>query len=286
MSTISAGDVKTLRDQTGAGMMDCKKALKENGGNVEAAIDWLRTQGIAKAAKKAQRNASEGIIGRYFSSDGQIAALAEVKCETDFVAKTDEFQRIVAAIAQGVGEVNPTDVDAFAQEKIAGGQTVVETLTAATAKIGEKMEVGRFARRTLGVAQKFGHYLHAGNKIGVLLTFDDPNGKLTDDVAKDVAMHVAAMHPQCIRRAEVSSALIAREKAILKEQMADEKKPPEILDKIVTGRLGKFYAEICLEEQIFVKDQQGKQSVGKALASVDGAIRIVDMVRLQVGASH
>lgn len=281
--TIAASTVKRLRDKTGAGMMDCKKALQAAAGDVDGAVQWLRKQGIAKAAAKVGRTASEGIIVDGRSADGRLVVLAEVNCETDFVVKTEDFQQFAQQVAQVVLMAQPADRAALLASAI-GQHTVADVQTAITAKIGENIHVGRFVyQRLTTTTQKIAKYIHAGSKIAVLVAFDDPEGQLSEAAGKDVAMHVAAMNPSYLRRSEVPAATLAQEKDILRAQMTETNKPAEILDKILTGKLGKFFSEQCLEEQVFVKDPSGKQTVGQALQQLSAQIRIISMSRLQVG---
>lgn len=280
---VTAEQVKTLREKTGAGMMECKKALQQTDGDFDQAIDWLRKQGLATAAKKATRAAAEGLIGQHASNDGACVALVEVNCETDFVAKNPDFQRFVAAVAQLAVSTAPKDLDALLAATL-DGETVQAVQTAMVARIRENIGVRRFVvRQVSGKGQRLGTYVHAGSKIGVIVTFDDANGRLSTEAGRDIAMHVAAMNPLFVRREAVPADVVAKEREIQQAQLAEEKKPPEILEKIVTGRLNKYFADVCLEEQIFVKDPEGKRSVGQVMKAIDPAIRIVDMVRFQVG---
>lgn len=281
--SVTAEHVKALREKTGAGMMECKKALQQSRGDVETAIEWLRKQGLAMAAKKSARTAAEGLIGHYVNADETLIALTEVNCETDFVAKNPDFQQFVAAIAALVGTIVPRDLPALLAAPL-DGKTVEAAQTGLIARIGEHIGVRRFAiRRVQGTGQRLGSYVHAGNKIGVAVTFEDPHAKLSVEARKDMAMHVAAMHPAYLRRDAVPAEVLAKEREIQRAQLADEKKPPEILEKIVTGRVNKFFAECCLDEQIFVKDPEGKRSVARILEGIDPDIRIIDVVRFQVG---
>ncbi len=283
MSAISASEVKSLRDRTGAGMMECKRALVESQGNVDAAIEWLRKQGFAKAAKKAERSAKDGGIAVAQSADGRVAALVEIHCETDFVAKTDEFREFARNVAQYVCATPITDVHAVLEHTI-NGQTVQDRQTTLTAKLGENIGVSRFVRKDAGAGQKLAYYIHAGDKLATIVVFDDPDNQLTDEAGRDIAMHVAAMNPNYLSSDQVPADVIAKEKEILRAQLDDTNKPAEILEKILTGRLQKFFSEQCLVDQIFVKDPQGKRSVQQALQAIGKNIRLRDMVRLQVGA--
>jgi elongation factor Ts len=274
--------VKELREKTGAGMMDCKKALAESGGDMEGAVEFLRKKGIATAAKKAGRTAADGLIGSYISDDSLLGVLVEVNCETDFVTKLEDFQEFVNKIPLVVRDANPTDLDGLLAATY-DGTTVKEAQTELVAKIGENLGVRRFARVAVDGSGKLAGYIHAGSKIGVIVSFDDPSGKLDETTAREIAMHVAAMNPRYVKRDDVPESVIAKEKEIMKAQMADMKKPPEILDKIVTGKLGKVFTEICLEDQIYVRDPDGKATVKSWLEKIDKSIKVNSFERLQVG---
>ncbi len=280
--SITPTMVKELREKTGAGMMDCKSALAEANGDMEAAIETLRKKGITTAAKKAGRTAADGLVGYCATADGRVAALVEVNCETDFVTKTEDFQGFVKKVSEVVRDANPKNLEELMAAKM-GSATVQEAQTALVAKIGENLGVRRFARMDGAGGNKLASYVHAGSKIGVIVSFADPSGKLDATTAREVAMHVAAMHPQYVRREEVPESVIEKEREIMAAQMADQKKPKEILDKIVTGKIGKLYTEICLDDQLFVRDPEGKSSVSAWLRKIDGGIRIDAFIRLQVG---
>lgn len=280
--SFTLDDVKELREKTGAGMMDCKKALQESAGNVEAAFDYLRKKGLATAAKKATRAAAEGIITDKSNGDGSFHVLVDVNCETDFVVKTDDFKQYAAELTKLVFEKHPKNVDELLGLKL-GGKIVKDYQTDLVAKIGENIQVRRFAAMKVEGSDKVAKYIHAGSKIGVLVKFADPNKKLPEQLAREVAMHVAAMSPVYVGKDDVSADYIEREKVIYREQMAGEKKPPEIIEKIILGKLNKNLGEICLEDQIFVKDLEGKESVKNVLKKVDSAIKVKEFVRLQVG---
>lgn len=280
---ITTDAIKDLREKTGSGMMDCKRALAEAGGDFDAAVEILRKKGLATAAKKSSRAASEGLLGDFFNPDGTVGALVEVNCETDFVVKTDEFQSYVKDVIDIVAKNNHTDLDQLLSAPFKG-RTLKEVQTDIVAKIGENIGVRRFVKKTVdGKKTKLGKYVHAGNKIGVLVIFDDPDNLLSAEPAKEVAMHIAAMSPQYVRKDDVPESVIMKEKEIHLAQMADQKKPPAILEKIVIGKISKYLSEICLEDQIFVKDPEGKKSVGNFLKSISPKIRIKEFVRLQVG---
>ncbi len=280
--TITPSMVKDLREKTGAGMMDCKTALSEAQGDMNAAVEILRKKGIATAAKKAGRTAADGLVGSQLCPDGRHGVLVEVNCETDFVTKTEDFQKFVTRVAEVASKTNPSTLDDLMSAKLES-QTVLEVQTALVAKIGENLGVRRFARVEAGAGKKLARYIHAGSKIGVIVSFFDPAGKLDDQTAREVAMHVAAMHPQYVRRDDVPESVLSKEREIMIAQMADTKKPPEILDKIVSGKIGKLFTEICLEDQIFVRDPDGKSSVGAWLKKIDQGIKVDTFVRLQVG---
>lgn len=258
---ITASQVKELREKTGAGMMDCKKVLTETNGDEEKAIELLRERGIAKAAKKADRIASEGLVAAYVSEDKKVGAVVEVNAETDFVAKNEEFKQFVADVVKQVAEKNPADLeDLLAQTSIAEpNKTVQEVLTNKIATIGENMSIRRFERfETEGMVES---YIHGEGKIGVLL--DITGGDET--LAKDVCMQIAAAKPEYLDREAVPSERLEKEMEILKAQAMNEGKPEAIAEKIVQGRIGKFYSEICLVDQEFVKDPD--TTVGKLVAS-------------------
>src|SRR3989338_7055389 len=279
--SISATQVKELREKTGAGMMECKKALSETNGNMTEAMEVLRKRGLSLAAKRAGRTAAEGTIGSLLQ-DG-FGVLVEVNCETDFVAKTDDFQHFVRNIANLVLDNNPDDVEGL-KKLPCDGRTGKDILTDTIAKLGENIEIRRFTRMQVSGGYKLTQYLHAGNKIGVMVLFSDPNGKLGDPLARDVAMHVAAMNPHFIRSDEVPESVLAKEKEIQMARLDEEgKKPVEIKEKIVVGRLNKYLADMCLNDQIFVRDPEGKKTVKKVLCDIDSDIRIEECVRLEVG---
>ena len=253
---ITASQVKDLREKTGAGMMDCKKVLTETDGDMEKAIELLRERGIAKAAKKSGRVAAEGLVEAYVSEDGKVGAVVEVNAETDFVAKNEEFKTFVANVAKQVAEKNPKDVEELlAQDSIEEpGKTVNEVLVGKIATIGENMNIRRFARfESEGLVEK---YIHGDGKIAVLV-----NMKSGDkEVAKDVCMQIAAARPEYLNEASVPAERLEKEKEILKAQTMNEGKPEAIAEKIVMGRINKFYEEICLVDQEFVKDPSMKVS--------------------------
>jgi len=246
---ITAELVKQLRDRTGAGMMDCKKVLTETDGDMDKAADLLRERGIAKAAKKASRIAAEGLVTSYLSDDKKVGAIVEVNAETDFVAKNEEFVKFVNEVAEIVAKENPTDVEDLSKKPyLDSGMTVGEMLTEKIAKIGENMSIRRFQRyESDGIVES---YIHGGGKIAVLVNFS----KGDSTVARDVCMQIAAARPEYLDEASVPADRLDKEMEILKQQAMNEGKPAEIAEKIVQGRIGKFYEEICLVDQAFVKN--------------------------------
>lgn len=279
---ITPDMVRELREKTGAGMMDCKNALTEAKGDADGAYEILRKKGISTAAKKASRVAADGLIGAFIAPDLRVGVLVEVNCETDFVTKLEGFQNFVKELVEIVKTSNPRDMDGLMSARHHQG-TVKDVQTALVAKIGENLGVRRFSRVEVNGTKKLAQYIHAGSKIGVIVAFSDPSAKLTNQTAREVAMHVAAMHPQYVRKSDVPEAVLKKEKEIMLAQMGEQKKPPEILEKIVVGKLAKFYNEVCLEDQLYVRDPDGKSSVADWLKKIDQAIRIESFVRLQVG---
>lgn len=244
---IKASDVKALRDMTGAGMLDCKKALTETNGDIDKAIDYLREKGISKAAKKNDRIAAEGLANIY--TEGNKAVILEINAETDFVAKNQEFINMVDKIGNAILKNNVNTLEEALNLDVEGN-TVNEIIINETATIGEKLSLRRFETVTKNEDEIFGSYLHMGGKIASLIVLKGND----ETVAKDVAMQSAAMKPEYVNREEVPAETIEHEKNILTEQAITEGKKPEFVDKIITGRLDKFFEEICLIEQKFVKD--------------------------------
>jgi translation elongation factor Ts len=269
---FKASDVKELRDKTGAGMLDCKKALEATNGNMNEAIDWLREKGISKAEKKASRVAAEGLCK--IVTDGNKAVILEVNSETDFVAKNEEFTNFVDYLANTILANNlKTHEEVLSFDD--NGETIEAKLVALTAKIGEKLSFRRHELVEKNDNEVFGSYLHMGGKIGALVVLADTSL----EVAKDVAMHVAAMAPVCATRSDVPADMVDHESKVIKEQVMNEGKPADIAEKMVTGRLNKFYKEICLEEQEFIKDSS--VNVGTFVKNNGGSI--VSMIRYAVG---
>ncbi len=269
---ISASLVKELREKTGAGMLDCKKALEANNGDINASIDWLREKGISKAAKKADRIAAEGTAA--ILVDGNKAVVVEVNSETDFVAKNEEFKELVNVLLATIMNNDVEDEESILALPYEGA-TINDYLIAKTAKIGEKLSFRRFAKVEKTDSESFGSYIHMGGRIAVLTIVEGTS----EEVAKDVAMHAAAMRPKYIRKENVPADELDREREVLKEQAINEGKPAEIAEKMVEGRIQKYYKEICLEEQPFVKD--GDISVSTYVKNNGGSI--INMIRFEVG---
>lgn len=271
---ISAKLVKELREKTGAGMMDCKKALTETDGDMDKAIDYLREKGIAKAAKKADRIAAEGLV--HVEINGNEAAIVEINSETDFVARNEGFQNLVKEIANQVLATKAESVEALMETKFEDGKTVDEKMKEAISTIGEKLSIRRFAVRTKSDNDAFGAYLHMGGRIGVLTVIE---GTYDEAAAKDVAMHIAAINPKYVSSDQVSEDEINHEREVLKQQALNEGKPENIVEKMVEGRLRKYLQEICAVDQNFVKNPD--ETVEAFLKSKGG--KLVDFVRYEVG---
>ena len=271
---ISASMVKELRERTSAGMMECKKALTETDGDMEAAVQLLRTSGAAKADKKAGRVAAEGVVSIYISDDKKLGVIVEVNSETDFVAKGEDFQRFAADIAEAVAATNPADIDALNATKLPSGETVDETRRALIAKLGENITVRRFERVEATGDAEISSYQH-GLKIGVLVSSAGGN----ENLGKDLAMHVAALKPLCGSTDEVPADAVEKEKEVFSAQAAESGKPPEIIEKMITGRINKFLNEVALHGQDFVKDPA--MTIGKLLKAENASV--VSFTRVEVG---
>lgn len=269
---ISASMVKDLRERTGAGMMDCKKALVETNGNMDKAIDYLREKGISKAAKKAERIAAEGLANFYVNKND--AVVVELNSETDFVAKNAEFEELLDTIGNTLLKNDAKDMESALQLK-AGNDTLNDLIVNATAKIGEKISLRRFEKITKNSKEVFGTYLHMGGKIASLVVVEGKN----EDVARDVAMQAAAMRPLYTNIESVPEEDLEHEKSVIKEQVINEGKKPEFADKIVEGRIRKFYEETVLEEQAFIKDSG--INVKTYLKNNDS--KLVKLVKYEVG---
>lgn len=282
---VSAASVKELRDQTGAGMMECKQALQKSAGNIAGAIEILRKQGIVKAAKKATRSTQEGLVAIGANREGSALAIIELNCETDFVARTDEFQNFASVLARHVAAHQPPSSATLQAQLFQGDapKTVGEALKGVIARLGENMTIARFAWLTRQAEQqKLGSYLHAGSQIGVVVCVE---GIVGDAAIKDLAMHIAAMHPLYTAPNDVPSEVAAREKEVLREAEDLKDKPEEVKTKIVDGRYRKFLAQVCLTEQIYIKDPEGKKTVGQYLKTVNPNAYLLSFLRYQVGES-
>ena len=272
---VTASLVKELREKTGAGMMDCKKVLTETDGDMEKAIELLRERGIAKAAKKSGRVAAEGLVEAYISEDGKVGAIVEVNSETDFVAKNEEFKTFVMNVEKQVVEKNPKDVEDLLNQEATfeAGKTVNEALVEKIATIGENLSIRRFARfESKGLLES---YIHGDGKIAVLINM----AKGDKEVAKDLCMQIAAARPEYLNEQSVPAERVDKEKEILKAQTMNEGKPEAIAEKIVQGRIRKFFEEICLVDQVFVKDSNMK--VSELLKQKDA--EVVEFARFEKG---
>ena len=279
MAAVTSAMVKELRERTSAGMMDCKKALVESDGDMEKAIEWLREKGLSQAAKKASRIAAEGVVAQYISEDGTVGVIVEVNCEAYFVAKTDNFISFCNNVAKHIAKANPADVDTLLTQAFVddASKTVSDLVSEATVAIGEKISIRRFARyETTGVVST---YIHMGGKVGVLVEVS--TDKQDDEIkvfAHDLALQIAAAKPEAVRREEVDAAKLEKEKEILRAQAINEGKPEKIVDRMVEGRIEKYYKEVCLLEQPFVKD--GDKSIKGLMAEVAKATGAnLDVVR-------
>ncbi len=282
MAAITSAMVKELRERTAAGMMDCKKALMATDGDMEKAIEWLREKGLAQAAKKASRIAAEGVVAQYVAPCGCTGVIVEVNCETDFVAKTDNFKDFANNVAKHIAKANPASVEEMLEQKFVDDEskTISDLISDATVAIGEKISVRRFARyKTEGAVST---YIHMGGKVGVLVEVACDEAHKDDEAVKefahDLALQIAAAKPEAVRREEVDSSKLEKEKEILRAQALNEGKPEKIVDKMVEGRIEKYYKEVCLIDQAFVKD--GDKNIKAYMADVAKATGAeLDIVR-------
>ena len=283
--SFTAQDVKALREKTGCGMMDCKKALTEANGDMDAAVDFLREQGLAKQAKKASRIAAEGIAYALTNDTNTVGVVIEVNSETDFVAKNDDFKNFVDICAKTVMAQNPADVDALKECKAEGTEmTVAELLQEKVLTIGENLQIRRFARFEAPCVG----YVHAGGKIGVIVTFDTDVDTTSDAFVacgKDVAMQIAALNTPYLNAEEVPAEVLEHEKKIMREQLLNEGKPEQIIEKILGGKVAKYYKENCLVDQEFVKnnDLTISKYVDSVAKELGGSIAITGFVRYEKG---
>ena len=288
MAAVTSAMVKELRERTSAGMMDCKKALVENDGDMEKAIEWLREKGLSQAAKKASRIAAEGVVASYTSEDGSVGVIVEINCETDFVANTDNFKSFANNVAKHIAAADPADVDALMGQQFVddASKTISDLVSDTTVAIGEKISIRRFARyATTGLAAT---YTHLGGKIGVLVEVAcDASAKTNEEVkafAHDLALQIAAAKPEAVRREEVDTAKLDKEKEILRVQALNEGKPEKIVDKMVEGRIEKYYKEVCLLDQPYVKDPDKSitklaEEIGKAAGTKLDVVRFARFER-------
>ncbi|MCG4578990.1 translation elongation factor Ts [Clostridium cochlearium] len=284
---ITAKMVKELREITGAGMMDCKKALTETNGDTEKAIEVLREKGLAAAAKKSGRIAAEGIVETYISEDQKSASIVEVNCETDFVAANEEFKALVTNIAKQAVNTKATDVETFVDEKYIGSEegTIKDAVTALVAKLGENMSVRRFKKLSVenGIIES---YIHGDGKIGVLVKLEcEKESEVLNEVAKDIAMQVAAVNPPFLDRTFVDEETLEKEREIYRVQALNEGKPEKIVEKMVEGRINKYYKENCLVEQVWVRnsDYTIEKYVKEKSKEIGADIKVADFVRFEKG---
>lgn len=270
---ITASLVKELRDKSGAGMLDCKKALEASNGDINAAMDYLREKGIAKAAKKSDRIAAEGIASVLIK--GNDAVILEINSETDFVAKNEEFKTLVDTILETLVSSNAKTLDEALELKN-GNSTIKELIISKTATIGEKLSLRRFSKITKKDNESFGSYIHMGGRIAVLTLIEGAS----EEIAKDVAMHAAAMRPLYLKSSEVPTDVLEKEKTIIREQLINEGKPEDKIENILVGKVRKYYEEVCLEDQIYVK-AENKETVSKFVQNNGG--KIINMIRYEVG---
>ena len=270
---FSASDVKTLREKTGAGMLDCKKALQETNGNMDAAIDYLREKGIAKAAKKGERIAAEGLSQIFINGDK--ALVLEVNSETDFVAKNEEFKSFVTTLGETILNSDAKTIEEALNLQV-NGESLESLIIAITAKIGEKISFRRFQVLEKTANQYFGSYIHMGGRIASLVLIDGGN----EEVAREVAMHAAAMRPLYVNSSEVPTEVLEKEKNIMRQELLNEGKPADKIDNILVGKVRKYYEEVCLENQIFVK-AENKETVFDYLKNNNS--KLVSMIRYEVG---
>lgn len=282
---ITAKSVKELRERTGAGMMDCKKALTETNGDIDKAIEFLREKGLAAAAKKAGRVAAEGLVKTYITEDNKTAGIVEVNCETDFVAANDQFVSFADKLAKMVTETSATTVDELLAEKYEGEKTVKEALTELIATLGENMTVRRFKKVSVekGAVQT---YIHGGGRIGVVVELGcETESPVLAEVAKEICMQVAAANPLFLSKEDVDNEALEKEKDVYRAQALNEGKPEKIVEKMVMGRIQKYYKEVCLLEQVWVKD--GDKTITKFVEEkakeVGSPITVNSFVRFERG---
>lgn len=277
---ITAAQVKELREKTGVGMMECKKALVENDGDLEKAVLWLRERGLSRAAKKADRVAAEGAVEVLINKEQNAGVLVEINCETDFVSRNEDFKSFASAVANLVLETGVEDVEKLSEAKLASGETVAQQLTNLISKIGENIKLRRVKALRTENGTVAG-YSHMGGKIGSLVVIGGATGVEALELGKDVAMHVAAAAPKCLKPEEVDASLLEQEKELARKKLLAEGKPENMIEKILIGQMSKFYKEICLLEQPFVKEP--KTSIKKHVTETIKGAELSGYVRFQLG---
>jgi len=288
MANITAAMVKALREKTGAGMMDCKKALVEANGDEEKAVEILRKKGLAKAAKKADRNAAEGRVEVYITDDYKKGSIVEVNCETDFVAKTDEFIEFVSETVKTINVNDIADVEGLNKAPFGNG-TFEEELKVKIAKIGENIVVRRIGTIKAPENGIVNGYIHAGGKVGVLVAAACDSEKTCEaikETLRDIAMHIAAMKPQYLNPESVPAEVIEKEKEIAKAQLLKEGKPENVIEKIIPGKIKRFFSDVCVTEQEYVKAEKKEtvaEALSKAAKAAGGEAKLVDFIRFEVG---
>ncbi len=287
MAAITSAMVKELRERTSAGMMDCKKALVESEGDMDKAIEWLREKGLSQAAKKASRIAAEGVVAQYTNENGSVGVIVEINCETDFVARTDNFLAFCNNVAKHIAVANPADVDALLAQKFVDDEskTISDLVSEATVAIGEKISIRRFTRyETTGTVST---YIHLGGSVGVIVEVatDKPENAEVKTFAHDLALQIAAARPEAVRREEVDASKLEKEKEILRAQAINEGKPEKIVERMVEGRIEKYYKEVCLLDQAFVKDPDKsiKGLMGEIAKAAGASVDVVRFTRYERG---
>jgi elongation factor Ts len=285
MAEISAQMVKELREKTGAGMMDCKRALGEAAGDFGKAEEWLRKKGISKAASKGSRVAAEGLVSLDVSANGKVAAIAEVNSETDFVARNEDFIKLTNGVVEHVAKHAPGTVEVMLDQAWQGGKKVREVITEKIATIGENLTVRRFARFEVHGAGAIGSYLHANNRVASLVEVNGSENAEALALARELAMQVAAVNPKFITREQVPAAQVEKEKEIYREELRQAKKPEQIWDKILTGKLEKFYEGVCLVDQLWIKEDKKKirDVIAEASKKAGATLTVANIARFEVG---
>ena len=287
MAAVTSAMVKELRERTSAGMMDCKKALVESDGDMDKAIEWLREKGLSQAAKKASRIAAEGVVAQYTNDNGSVGVIVEINCETDFVARTDNFLAFCKNVAKHIALAKPADVDELLGQKFVDddAKTISDLVSDATVAIGEKISIRRFVRyESTGVVST---YIHLGGSVGVIVEVatDKPENEDVKAFAHDLALQIAAARPEAVRREEVDASKLEKEKEILRAQAINEGKPEKIVERMVEGRIEKYYKEVCLLDQAFVKDPDKsiKGLMGEIAKASGATLDIVRFTRYERG---